>query len=318
MEGLAHAVGHADPRERLKGYAKGLLPGERKSIEPMAARFYPGRVQAARRSLHHLVAKATWSDEAALAEMRRRVLPPMQQRGPIVAWIVDDAGIPRRGGDWVGVARRYRSQSGREENCQVAVSLSVATSQASLPIGWRLYLPEDWARDRGRRRWAGVPKGIEFETKPEIALGMIRRAVEEEVPVGVVLADAAYGSDTKFREGLIRLGLEYVVGVPSSVSLWRPGVQPLPAKPSQKKGRPPKRPRRSADHEPVPACELAPEAAERAFQAVRWRKAGKQWLRSRFLAVRVRPAHRDYWRSGPHAEQWPLMEWPRGAQEPSK
>jgi len=319
LDGLAHAAGHADRHEPLKDYCKGLLlPGERKSIEPMAARLHPGRVQAARQSLHHLVAKAPWDDEAVLAEVRRRVLPVMQQRGPIVAWIVDDTGIPKKGRHSVGVARQYCGQLGKQENCQVAVSLSVATGEASLPIGWRLYLPEEWARDRERRCRAGVPEEIEFETKPEIALGLIRRAVEEDVPTGVVLADAAYGSDTKFREGLAGLGLAYVVGVQSSLSVWRPGEEPLPPKPRQETGRPPKLLRRSAEQKPVSVRELAREAGEKAFRTVRWREGGRGWLASRFWAVRVRPAHRDYWRSEPHAEHWLLVEWPPAAEEPTK
>lgn len=319
LDGLAHAAGHADRHEPLKDYCKGLLlPGERKSIEPMAARLHPERVQAARQSLHHLVAQAPWSDEVVLAEVRRRVLPWMQQRGPIVAWIVEDTGIPKKGRHSVGVARQYCGQLGKQDNCQVAVSLSVATREASLPVGWRLYLPEEWARDRERRRRAGVPEEVEFETKPEIALGLIRRAVEEAVPMGVVLADAAYGSDTKFREGLVGLGLQYVVGVQSSLSVWRPGEAPLPPKPRQKTGRPPKLLRRSEHQKPVSVRELVREAGPQAFRTVRWREGGRGWLQSRFWAVRVRPAHRDYWRSEPHAEHWLLVEWPRGAQEPTK
>ena len=188
----------------------------------------------------------------------------------------------------------------------MAVSLSVATSEASLPVAWRLYLPQEWARDRDRRRRAGVPEEIEFETKPEIALGMIRRAVKEDVPVGVVLADAGCGSDTKFREGLEELGLEYVVGVQSSVSLWRPGEQPLPPKPRQAVGRPPKLLRRSAEHKPVSARELVLEAGEKALRTVSWREGAKKTLRLRFVAARVRPVHRGDWRREPHAEPWLL------------
>ncbi len=283
LDGLARAAGHADRHEPLKDDCKGLLlPGERKSIEPMAARLHPDRVQAARQSLHHLVAKAPWDDEAVLREVRRRVMPLMQQRGPIVAWIVDDTGIPKKGRHSVGVARQYCGQLGKQDNCQVAVSLSAATREASLPVGWRLSLPEEWARDRERRRRAGVPEEITFETKPEIALGLIRRAVEEDVPVGVVLADAAYGSDTKFREGLAGLGLAYVVGVQSSLSVWRPGEAPLPPKPRQKTGRPPKLLRRSAGQKPVSVRELVCEAGEKAFRRVRWREGGRGRLESRF------------------------------------
>ncbi|GIU77546.1 MAG: hypothetical protein KatS3mg005_0784 [Bryobacteraceae bacterium] len=148
-----------------------------------------------------------------LAAVRRQVLPAIEWRGPVVAWIVDDTGIPKKGRHSVGVARQSCGQLGKQENCRVAVSLSVATWEASLPVAWRLYLPEEWARDRERRQRTGAPEEVVFQTKPEIAVGMIGRALEEGVPVGVVLADAAYKSDTKFRGRLAGLRLAFVVGV---------------------------------------------------------------------------------------------------------
>ncbi len=130
---------HRDRHQPLKDYCRGLLLDvERKSIEPMAARLHPDRVQAARQSMHHLVAKATWSSEDLLAEVRRYVLARMQRRGPVAAWIVDDTGIPKKGRHSVGVARQYCGQVGKQDNCQVSVSLSVATWEASLPVAWRL------------------------------------------------------------------------------------------------------------------------------------------------------------------------------------
>ena len=319
LDGLARAAGHADRHEPLKDYCKGLLlPGERMSIKAMAARLHPGRVQAARQSLHPLVAKAPWSNEAVVAEVRRRVLSVIEQRGAIVAWIVDDTGIPKKGRHSVGVARQSCGQLGKQDNCQVAVSLSVATRKASLPIGWRLYLPEEWARDEERRGRAGVPEDIGFETEPEIALGLNRRAVEEDVPAGVVLADAAYGSDTKFREGVAGLGLAYVVGVQASLSVWRPGEAPLPPRPRQAVGWPPKLLPRSAERKPVLVRELVREAGEKAFRTVRWRQGGRERRESRLWSVPVRPAHRDCWRSEPYAGHWLLAEWPRGAQEPAR
>ena len=197
VEGLAKAAGHADRVAPLKAYCTGLLlPGERKSVEPMAARLAPGHVQAAHQSLHHLVAKAPWRDEAVLAEVRAEVLPAMKQQGPIRAWIVDDTGFPKKGTHSVGVARQYCGQLGKQDNCQIAVSLSVANDHASLPVAWRLYLPEGWANDRARRAKAGVPEDVVFRTKPEIALDQIRTAPSAGVPRGVVLADAGYGIDT--------------------------------------------------------------------------------------------------------------------------
>jgi len=161
IEGLAEAAGHADRRTPLKNYCTGLLlPGERKSIEPMAARLAPNNVRRMHQSLHHLVADAPWSDEEMLTRVRDEVLPTMEKNGPVTAWIVDDTGFPKQGKHSVGVARQYCGQIGKHDNCQAAVSLSVATSNASLPIAWRLYLPEAWCKDRERCQRAGVPEGI--------------------------------------------------------------------------------------------------------------------------------------------------------------
>jgi SRSO17 transposase len=217
VERLAAGLGHADRMAPLKAYCTGLLlPGDRKSVEPMAARVEPGRVQAAHQSLHHFVAKADWSDDAVLAVVRAEVLPALERQGPIRAWIVDDTGFPKKGKHSVGVARQYCGQLGKQDNCQVAVSLSVATNQASLPITYQLYLPESWANDPDRRAKAGVPEAIVFRTKPEIALAQIRAALDAGVSLGVVLADAGYGNDTAFRRALGEMGATYVVGVQSN------------------------------------------------------------------------------------------------------
>jgi SRSO17 transposase len=170
----------------------------------MAARIEPGRVQAAHQSLHHLVAKAEWSDQAVLASIRDQVLPKITQRGAVNAWIIDDTGFPKKGANSVGVARQYCGQLGKQHNCQIAVSLSVANDHASLPIDYRLYLPEPWANDPARRARAGVPDGVPFQTKPQIALAQIRAAHAAGVPRACVLADAGYGVDTEFRDGINR------------------------------------------------------------------------------------------------------------------
>lgn len=319
IEGLATAAGHEDRHTPLKNYCKGLLlPGERKSIEPLAARLDPKSVQPMRQSLHHLVAKAPWSDEALLEQMRSQVLPAMQRQGPMVAWIVDDTGFPKKGKHSVGVTRQYCGQVGKQENCRIAVSLSLATWGSSLPIAYRLYLPKEWAEDAERREKTEVPKEVRFQTKPEIALEQIRAAVAAKVARGVVLADAAYGINTEFRDGLTELDLQYVMGVQSSMTVWEPGKQPLPAKPRGKMGRPPRLLQRSAEHQPVSLKQLAMNLPSTVFKEVTWREGAERKLRSRFAAVRVRPAHRDYWKAEPHAEEWLLMEWPRGETEPTK
>jgi len=294
------------------------LPGERKSIEPMAARLDPDNVQPMRQSLHHLVAKAPWSDEVLLEQVRRHVSPAMQKQGPLVAWIVDDTGFPKKGKHSVGVTRQYCGQVGKQENCRVAVSLSVSTWSSSLPIAYRLYLPKEWAEDGERREKTEVPEEVEFQTKPVIALDQIRAAVAANLERGVVLADAAYGINTEFRQGLTELQLQYVVGVQSSMTVWEPGQQPLPAKPRGKMGRPPRLLQRDTDHQPVSVKQLAMSLPSTTFKEISWREGADRMLRSRFAAVRVRPAHRDYWKAEPHAEEWLLIEWPRGESEPTK
>jgi SRSO17 transposase len=321
MEGLASAAGHEDRHEPLKSYCKGLLlPGERKSIEPMAGRLDPDpqHTQRTRQSLHHLVAKAPWSDEVLLAQIRNDVLPAMRKQGPVVAWVVDDTGFPKKGIHSVGVTRQYCGQVGKQENCRVAVSLSVATWSASLPIGYRLYLPKEWAEDADRREKTEVPAAVAFQTKPEIALDQIGAAVAANVDRGVVLADAAYGMNTDFREAVTQLELLYVVGVQSSMTVWAPGEQPLPAKPREKMGRPPRLLQRSTDHQPVPVKQLAMSLPATSFKQVTWREGTERKLQSRFAALRVRPAHRDNERAEARAEEWLLIEWPRGEKEPTK
>jgi SRSO17 transposase len=319
VERLSSALGHADRKAPLKAYCTGLiLPGERKSIEPMAARVEPARVSAAHQSLHHFVAKAEWLDEEVLAVVRAEVMPAIERQGPIRAWIVDDTGFPKKGTHSVGVARQYCGQLGKQDNCQIAVSLSVANDHASLPIAYRLYLPEAWARDTDRRAKAGVPEDVRFRTKPEIALDEIRVALSAGVPTGVVLADAGYGIDTAFRSGLTAMGLTYIVGIQSSISLWPPGTGPLPPKAWSGRGRPPSLIRRHPEHKPLSAKQLAQSLPASAWHIVTWREGTNAPLSSRFAALRIRPAHRDYWRSAPRPEEWFLVEWPQGENEPTK
>lgn len=264
------------------------------------------------------MAHAAWNDQALLERVRQEVLPAMMKKGAVVAWIVDDTGFPKKGRHSVGVTRQYCGQLGKQENCRVAVSLSVATEQASLPIAWRLYLPEIWAQDRERRAKTGVPEAISFATKPALALGQIRQARRDEVPVAPVLADAAYGDDTGFREAITTLDLEYVVGVREVTSVWRPGEAPLPAKPRKRVGRPSKLLRRDKKHQPVSVKQVARSLSAKEWKTISWRQGTKQKLRSRFARLRVRPAHRDYWRSEPRAEEWLLIEWPAEEREPTK
>ena len=319
LDGIASVLGHASRAASARAYCTGLLlPGERKSIEPMAARLAPAQVQAKHQSLHHVVAKAAWDDAAVLRAVREYALPAIARHGPVRYWIIDDTGLPKQGRHSVGVARQYCGALGKQDNCQVAVSLSVANEHASLPIAYRLYLPEAWAADAERRAKAGVPEEVGFATKPAIALGQLRRALEEGVPVGTVLGDAGYGDECDFRVGVAALDLRYVLGIRPGTSVWPPGQAPLPPRPWSGRGRPPTRLRRSPEHRPVSAKELAQSLSQRAWRTITWREGSRAALTSRFAAVRARPAHRDTLRSEPWPEEWLLIEWPEGAAEPSR
>jgi SRSO17 transposase len=188
-----------------------------------------------------------------------------------------------------------------------------------MPVAFRLYLPETWTKDRKRRKKTGVPEEIRFQTKTEIALEQIQRARERGLPQGVVLADAGYGNDTSFRMALTEMELAYVMGVQSTVTVWKPGEEPKPAPARQgNTGRPRKLLQRDSKHQPVSAKQLATSLPAEAWCKVTWRQGVKKKLQSRFAALRVRPAHRDYWRAEPHPTEWLLIEWPSGETEPTK
>jgi len=319
IQGLTQVIGHADRAEPLRAYCTGLLlPGERKSVEPMAAKIEPARVSNRHQSMHHFVADAPWSDRELLAEVRRYALPALVEHGGVESWMVDDTGHPKKGTHSVGVAKQYCGQLGKTENCQVAVSLSLANQSASLPVAYRLFLPEVWAKDMERRGKAGVPKEVVFQKKTEIALAQIRAAVTAGIPTGVVDADAGYGNDTTFRDEITALGLRYAVGVQSTTSVWVNGTGPLPPAPYSGRGQVPKLLRRDAEHTPVSLKEVALSLPEGRFRKVTWREGAKGAQHSRFAVVRVRPAHRDYQRTEPRPEEWLIIEWPAGEKEPTK
>ena len=212
---------------------------------------------AQHQSLLHFVGEGQWSDEKVLAKVREMVLPEMERHGSIEAWIIDDTGFPKQGLHSVGVARQYCGQLGKQDNCQVAVSLSIANHHASLPVAYRLYLPQDWAKDRQRRRKAGVPEDIGFKTKPEIAIEQLRWACAAGLPRGVVLMDAGYGCNTDLRAGVSALALSYVAGILPQTSVWASGTGPLPPEKWSGRGRPPKLTRRDGKHQPISVKQLA-------------------------------------------------------------
>ena len=313
-EMIGAALAHADRRLPAQWYLKGLmLPGGRKSVEPMAARVQPQNVRSAHQSMHHLVADADWSDAAVLGAVAAQVLPVLTKKSQTCHWIVDDTGFAKKGEHSVGVGHQYCGRLGKTENCQVAVNLSIANEHGSLPLAHRLYLPKDWAEDPARRKKAGIPQQIEFRTKTAIALEQIDQALAAGIAQGIVLADAAYGTDTHWRDQLTQRGLRYMVGVRESTTVWWGAHQPAPMPPAHStRGRPRTRTVRDADHAPIPVHEVARSLPAQKYRRITWREGAAAPLSSAFAAVRVRAAHRDK----PHEEQWLLIEWPHGEADP--
>lgn len=314
-EAMVATMGHADREQPGRWYLKGLvLPGGRKSVEPMAARVQPERVRSAHQSMHHLVAEADWSDAAMLAAVAKAVVPKLVRDDAAVSWIVDDTGLPKSGRHSVGVAHQYCGQTGKQDNCRVAVTLSIATHEGSLPVGFRLYLPREWSDDEARLRKVGVPSGMGFATKPQLALRQIEAALQAGYPRGPVLADAAYGDETAWREQLAEWGLQYAVGVRPATTVWwgehQPAPEPIRARGA---GRPRRRLRRDAQHQPIAVADLARALPARNWRSVTWRQGVSQPLRSRFARVRVSAANRDR----PRAEEWLIIEWARDADAPA-
>ena len=308
VEGLVSVIGHADRVGPLHDYCLGLvMPGERKSVEPMAAITAPGRTAAQHQSLLHFVGQGGWSDAEVLGKVRETVLPSIERYGPIEAWIIDDTSFPKQGRHSVGVAHQYCGQLGKQANCQVAVTLSLANHDASLPVAYRLYLPKAWAEDDVRRVKAKVPEDIAFKTKPEIALEQIRWACEIGLPGNMVVVDAGYGHDSKLRVGITELGRTYVAGIQPQTLVRKPGVRP---------GIPPKKGRRDAPHT-TSVKDLALGLSAKAWRTIKWREGTNEWLSSRFARVRVHVAS-SHERPKKPTKEWLLIEWPEGEDAPTK
>ena len=318
MQHLSEGLGHADRHSGLRGYCTGLmLPLARKSVEPMAASLDPLHASAKHQALHHFVAQAEWSDEELLRRVAQWVVPRMELDSGAY-WIIDDTGYPKKGKHSVGVARQYCGQLGKQDNCQVAVSISLASETASLPVAYRLYLPKDWARDRQRRKQAHVPSEIRFQTKTQIALAQLEALLAQGAPHHCVIADAGYGVDTAFRLRLTEMGLPYMLGITSAVSVWPQDVEPLPPRRYSGFGRPPLMPRRTPKRQPSSVKALAQGLPASAFQNISWREGSNDTLSGRFAAVRVRHAGGNLGRARLWPQQWLLIEWPAAEPEPTK
>ena len=292
---LASVIGHADRVAPLRDYCAGLLATEgRKSVEPIAAVTAPSRTSAQHQSLLHFVNESNWSEAQLLAKVRELVVPTIERHGPVKAWIVDDTSYPKQGTHSVGVHHQYCGQLGKQANCQVAVTLSIANHHASLPIAYQLYLPKDWAEDAARRKKAHVPKAIRFKTKPQIALAQIRAALAAGVAPGVVLMDASYGTNSVLRASIAALALFYVAAIQPTVKVC------AVTDPDQR----------------VSVKELALRLPKHAWRTVTWRDGSAEPLRSRFARVRVRTAPGRGAAGRP--EETLLIEWPKGEDAPTK
>ncbi|GEL73193.1 hypothetical protein MVI01_49770 [Myxococcus virescens] len=226
LDSMTEGMGRTERRRALGGYLTGLLlDGERKSIEPMAARLVeaPEQTEAMRQRLQQCVSGAAWDD----SEMRRRLARQLECEPPgLEALVIDDTGLPKKGVHSVGVARQYSGTLGRTENCQVAVSLHVAGEKGSGCIAMQLYLPEEWTRSRKRCKAAGVASGVKFQKKWQIALSQLDDALAWGVRRHLVLADAGYGDAREFRDGVRERGLHYLMGVQGTHKVWPPGAKP--------------------------------------------------------------------------------------------
>ena len=313
---MVDALSHADRATPTRWYLRGLmLPGGRKSVEPMAARVHPQDVRSAHQSMHHLVADSQWSDQALLAKVAQEVVPVLSEAGRAPCyWILDDTGHRKYGKHSVGVARQYCGQLGKTDNCQVAVSLSLATAEGSVPLAYRLYLPREWTQDKKRCERAGVPAGLRFATKGEIAWEQIEAALAAGIPRGPVLVDAGYGDETALRDRLSAHALAYAVGIRPATAVWWGEHQPAPAPATPSRGRPRTRVLRDQTHRPIGVLDLARALPATSYRTLTWREGTQAPLRSRFARVRVRAAHGDR----PRDEEWLIIEWPKGEAQPTR
>lgn len=324
VDGLRNA-GWCGSAEAFCHYCLGLLlPGERKSMEPIAARLDPEHTQACYASIQRLITDSVWDHQALLRAVREYCLPLITEKGSLEAWIVDDTSFPKKGNASVGVAPQYCGNLGKQANCQDAVSLSLAGPNAGLPVAYRLYLPEIWTNDPVRRELTGIPAGVLFRKKWEIALDLTDHLLVEGVPKAPFLADAGYGSVPAFRRGLSDRGFPYVVGIRGVDKVWPPGWNPLPArvKPSVR-GRRVLHMRQNPDLPAFTVLELARTLPKEAWEEVAWREGTRGTMTSRFTRLRIRPSQGSYATKSDIVytvpdEEWLLMEWPEGEPEPTK
>lgn len=292
-------LGNSHRRSSFATYAMGLLSeAERKSMEPLAARTTttPAHADAAHQALHHFISNTEWSDHDVRLAAARYAIAAMEERDPMVAWVIDDTGFLKQGKHSVGVQRQYTGSAGKTANCQVGVSLSVTTRTEHLPIDFALFLPESWTEDPERRRKTKIPEETTFQTKHELALGMIEQAALDQIPGTIVLADSFYGHSRPFREAVHLLGFDYGMAIYSSDRMW------VLDRRDHRRG------------ELRSAKEIALALEPKRFRRCTWRMGTNSKLSSQFALLRVKVPVEE----GLAARaEWLLIEWPHGEKEPT-
>jgi SRSO17 transposase len=290
-------------RESFAMYAFGILgDGERKSAEPIAARGCgdPDETKRMHDKLLHFLARSVWDDHAVRREAVRYAIDAVEKREPVKAWIVDDTGFLKQGTHSVGVQRQYTGSAGKIANCQIGVSLAVATASEHIPIDFELYLPESWTSNAARRKEARIPDQVVFRTKPDLALDMIARAAEAGIPGDVLLADSAFGDIAEFRNAVRILGFDFAVGVKSQTSVVQLGAG------DASKG------------QPASARDLVVRLGRKAFRRFSWREGTKKTMHGRFCFVRVKTLHADGLALVDREPLWLVAEWPEDEPAPCK
>ena len=307
FEEVGRALGNRCRRASFATYAMGLLGStERKSAEPIAATAAaePATCEPMHHRLLRFLRDSPWSDRDVRRIAARHAIAAMTVREPIRTWIVDDTGFPKQGTHSVGVHRQYTGTTGKVSNCQVAVSLSIATRSAHVPIDFALYLPEIWMNDPARRQECKIPDELTFKTKHDLALDLMLRAIEDKVPGDIMLADAAYGCSDYFRETVRVLGFDYAMGILSTTTLVR-----LDA-------------REQCRGSPLMVRAIAEELGPQAFRRITWREGTRPGPRgklcSRFAFCRVQVANGKRGTLAHREPLWLMIEWPEDEKAPTK
>lgn len=303
FDGIGTHLKDRRKRESFAMYAFGILgDGERKSAEPIAARACgdESRTAAVHQKLLYFLACSRWDDRAVRVHAARYAIDAVQEREPITTWIIDDTGFIKQGTHSVGVQRQYTGSAGKITNCQIGVSLAVASSAEQIAVDFELYLPESWTEDRARRREARVPDDVQFKTKTELAMDMIRRAKAQDIPGDIILADSAYGDSTDFRNSVRDLGFDFAVGVHHTLGVLR----------LDRNDR--------INTKPQSVAEVVAALPKKAFRKITWRDGTKAKLCGRFSFVRVHTTHDDGIPLALREPLWLVAEWPEGDEKSGK